>query len=297
MLEKSYYAILGLDPHAPTAAIKSQYRRLAKNYHPDLNPDNPQAATQFQELHAAYEVLSDPVKRRLYDAKIGRDWSTKDSYGENSGPRPYRYYDGRGYQRPRTNRPVMKPNRPRAAYSRYTLEVSLPELFKGTKRSLVVGQTFTCGRCKGKGKLLDKDGVICERCGGYGFVVDYRQVEVRLPPGLQPGMQVRLELAGGQPEHPLFDAPAMTDIAVTVHLCDPLPFEYHDNQLYITVQVPLGLLNEGGEWTIPAPEGGQFNFRIPAGTSSGSTLTLRKRGLRKGSSPRRGNLLCTVVAA
>ena len=117
-----------------------------------------------------------------------------------------------------------------------------------------------------------------------------------VPPGLQPGMNIRLEVANGTPEHSMLDAPIMTDISVTICLRESQPFEYRDHQLYTTAHVPIGVLDAGGEWTIPAPEGGEITFKIPAATVSGSVLTLRKRGLRNGSSQRRGNLLCTVLA-
>ena len=295
MPKRTFYEVLGVDRQAPAAAIKSQYRRLAKRSHPDLNPNDPQAARQFQEVQAAYEVLSDPERRQAYDTDSGFEpLETGNRRPWQNGSRTYRRYDGRPRQRPRATRPVSRPSQPRSAYSHYTIELTLQELFRGVRRPLVVGQTFTCGRCRGKGKL--ESGGVCERCGGYGFVVNYQRVEVLVPPGLQPGMNIRLDITSGQPEHPLLDAPVSNDIAVTICLRETPPFEYRDHQLYATAHVPAHLLSDGGEWTIPAPEGGEITFKIPPATLSGSVLTLRKRGLRNGSSQRRGNLLCTLLA-
>lgn len=290
MAKRTHYEILGIDRQAPVAEVKSQYRRLAKRYHPDLNPNNPQAAQQFREVQLAYDVLSDPDKRRNYDETL----APASAYNYTGGPRPYRRYDGRYRQQARNNRPVNRPYQPREAYTHYTVELTLAELFKGTRRSLVVGQTFTCGRCRGTGKL--ETGVTCGRCGGYGFVVSYKRTEVIIPPGMQPDMHIRIAVEDSAPEHPLLDAPIVTNISVMIRLCDSAPFEYRDHQLYITANVPAHLLAEGGEWTIPAPEGGEVTFNIPANTASGTTVTLRKRGLRHGSAQRRGNLFCTVVA-
>jgi DnaJ-class molecular chaperone len=297
MLKRTYYETLGLDRQAPTAEIKSQYRRLAKRYHPDLNPDNPKAAEQFQEVQAAYEVLSDQSRRHEYDAQLNintePDFDIGNYRPRTSRPRSYRRYDGRPRQRPRTNRATVKPTQPRSAYLQYSLEVSLPELFKETKRILTIGETFSCSRCHGKGKL--EGGIRCERCDGYGFVVSFRPAEIVLPPGLQPGMNIRVAL-NTEVDRSRLSAPITTNIAVTICLRDSAPFEYRDHQLYTTAKIPATLLGTGGTWSIPAPEGGEFSFKIPAGTTSGTTLTLRKHGLRNGSSQRRGNLLCTVIA-
>ncbi len=300
MPKPTYYEVLELDRHAPTAEVKSHYRRLAKRYHPDLNGGNPQTTQQFREVQAAYEVLSNPEQRQRYDMQLGIDepisegWTGSKRTG-GSGPRPYRRYDGRTRRSHRSSSyPVAKPTQPRAAYAHYIIEVSLPELFKGTQRALDIGQTLTCRRCRGRGKL--DSGQICERCGGYGFMVQQRRIQVTLPPGLQPDMQLRLEVAGEQPEHSLLDAPALTNIAATVQLRETPPFEFRDNQLRTTAFVPANLLAQGGEWTIPAPEGGSITFKVPAKTLSGSVLTLRRHGLRNGSSQRRSNLFCTVIA-
>ena len=130
MSKRTHYDVLGIDRQAAGAAVKSQYRRLAKRYHPDLNPDNPQAARQFHELQAAYEVLSDPERRQVYDNEIGVE-QVEFNRGRawQNGPRTYRRYDGRPRQRPRATRPLARPTQPRAAYSHYTVEVTLPELF------------------------------------------------------------------------------------------------------------------------------------------------------------------------
>ena len=285
---KTHYDVLGLDKQAPATLVRSQYRRLVKHCHPDLNPGNSKATQQFREVQAAYEVLSDPEKRRLYDQSLNPSYTGK-TYTYRSADARYRPHNHTTY-----SRPVSRPHQPRSFYSAYTVELNLAELFKGTRRPLVVGQTFTCKSCRGAGRLEDENS--CERCGGYGFVVSYQRVEVLIPPGLHPGMRLRIELDNGQPEHPLLSAPIKTNVAVTLKLSDPSPFEYRDNQLFIKTQVPAQILANGGEWVIPAPEGGEIGFKIAPQTASGTIVNLRKRGLRNGASHRRGNLLCTVVA-
>lgn len=294
MPEKTFYAVLGLGPEASAAEVKGQYRRLAKRYHPDLNPNNPNAAAQFRELRAAYDVLSDPIKRRQYDVGLGY---TPNTQPDNS--RFYRRYQpsNRTRRRYHANYPVTKATKPRAEYNQYTVDVTLPELFKGTRRLMTVGITYTCRYCRGKGRLVTDTGVMmCPHCDGYGFLVSFRQVPLILPPGLMPGMSMRLDVFNGRPENEALDAPVNTNILVTVQLLNSSPFEFRDNQLHTTAQVQASVLDEGGEWSIPAPEGGIITFNIPAHTNSGATLILRRRGLPRGSSHKRGNLYCTVVA-
>ncbi|HEX2911785.1 MAG TPA: DnaJ domain-containing protein [Chloroflexia bacterium] len=295
MRKRTHYETLGLTQDASLAQVKSQYRRMAKRYHPDLNQGDKKAAQQFLEVQAAYEILVDPEKRRHYDHSIG--YYKPQEQTSTRQQRRYTYdYDWRP-PRPRSrtyNRPVSRPHQPRAAYTHYTVEVSLQELFKGARRSLTIGQTFTCGRCRGTGKYENQ--LTCERCGGYGFVVSYRVVEVIIPPGLVPDMSIHLAVNDDQPEHPLLDTPVMTNISVTIKLSDSTPYEYRDHQLHTSTRVPADLLEQGGQWTIPAPEGGELTFKIPEETPSGSILTLRKHGLRNGASSRRGNLFCTVLA-
>ncbi|MDB5081218.1 MAG: hypothetical protein JWP00_3142 [Chloroflexi bacterium] len=294
MHKRTHYEVLEIDRNAAPAKIKAQHRMLVKRYHPDLNPGDPRASQQFREVQAAYDVLSDQDKRRLYDETLRVDpLENFDVYRES--PKSYHQYVAR--QQPRTKRstrPVTRPSQPRAAYSIYTVFLTLKELFRGARRTLTVGQTYTCGRCRGTGKV---DFLTCKRCGGYGFMVSYSKQEIIIPPGLQPDMQIRIDLNQGQPEDELLDAPIRTNISVTIRLDDSGPFEMRDNQVYTTAHVPADLLETGGNWTIPDPVEDEFTFAIPPNTPSGTTLKLRKHGLRLGASSRRGHLYCTVLAA
>jgi DnaJ-class molecular chaperone len=300
MQKRTHYEVLGVERNAHPTQIKSQHRRLAKQFHPDLNPGDPKASQQFREVQAAYDVLSDQDKRRSYDETLRPDpVEPFESFHENI--RNYRAYEAHPRARStgdtgtrRSTRPVNRPHQPRAAYSNYTVFLSLQELFRGARRTLTVGQTYTCGRCRGTGKI---DFMTCKRCGGYGFLVSYHNQDIVIPPGLQPDMQIRIDLSQGQPEDDILDAPVRTNVSVTVKLDDNGPFEMRDNQIYTTALVPAELLETGGSWTIPDPLGEEFAFTIPPHTQSGTTLKIRKHGLRLGASSRRGHLFCTLLAA
>lgn len=292
--QRTHYDVLGVERNAHPTQIRSQHRQLAKKFHPDLNPGDPKASQQFREVQAAYDVLSDEDKRRSYDETLRPTADPLDPFDVHREPPRYHEYAARPRQRPRRNtRPMSRPHQPREAYAQYTVYLTLQELFRGARRTLTVGQTYTCGRCRGTGKVELET---CKRCGGYGFLVSYSKQEVIIPPGLQPDMQIRVGLNQGEPEDELLDAPIRTNIAVTIKLDDSGPFEMRDNQIYTTALVPAALLETGGSWTIPDPMGDEFTFTIPPKTASGTTLKLRKHGLRLGASSRRGHLYCTVLA-
>jgi len=221
MQKRTHYEILELDRNAPPDQIKAHHRRLAKRYHPDLNPGDPRASQNFREVQAAYDVLSDQDKRRSYDETLRVEPLDAFEVYRDVTPR-YNEYAARPRQKPRRNtRPLNRPSQPREAYSQYTVYLSLLELFRGAKRVLTVGQTYTCGRCRGTGKV---DMLTCKRCGGYGFLVSYSKQEIVIPPGLQPEMQLRIDLNQGQLEDELLDAPIRANIAVTIKLDDSGPF-------------------------------------------------------------------------
>jgi DnaJ-class molecular chaperone len=294
MQKRTHYEILELGRNAPPAQIKAHHRRLVKRFHPDLNPGDPRASQQFREVQAAYDVLSDQDKRRSYDETLRVDpLEPFEVYRES--PKSYHEYVSRQHPRPRRNtRPLSRPSQSRAAYSNYTVYLSLQELFRGARRTLTIGQTYTCGRCRGTGKV---DLLTCTRCGGYGFLVSYEKHEIVIPPGLQPDMQIRIDVNQDQAEDAMLDAPLRPNISVTIRLDDSGPFELRDNELYTTAYIPANLLETGGNWTIPDPVGDEFTFAIPPNTPHGSILKLRRHGLRLGASPRRGHLYCTVFAA
>jgi DnaJ-class molecular chaperone len=293
---ENHYDRLELPVNATEQQIKMQYRRLAKRCHPDLNPNNPKAAEEFRKLHHAYTILSDPEKRQAYDASLSR---SSRGYEHDSAQHYYRrashtqaYAQTR--VRPTPRRHMYKPDRPRSSFLQYMLSLSIEELFKGARRRLTIGQTHTCPRCRGKGVL--GSGEKCPRCDGYTFLVSYEPTEVVIPPGVLPGTMIRVEVGGAYSPSPAFDVLYIDEVLVTIGVKEDEKYSVRDQHLYTTACIPTPLLKEGGEWKLPAPEGGELTITIPANTASGTVLTVRRQGLRNGASHRRGNLYCTVVA-
>jgi molecular chaperone DnaJ len=197
MAKRDYYEVLGVPKDAPEAAIKKSYRRLAKEYHPDLNKEKPkEAETKFKELSEAYEVLMDREKRSLYDryghagaqrafGNQGFDWSDFTHFGDLDdifGSSIFRDFFG-GTATPfggslfdeilrRSGRPTYGPSRGRDL--RMDLEVALEEVAKGAQKEIRVPHGVPCADCHGTGA---KDGNLtdCPQCNGTGQIRDVRR--------------------------------------------------------------------------------------------------------------------------
>jgi len=186
LVERDYYEILGVDRNADESAIKKAYRRLAIKYHPDRNPGDREAAERMKEINEAYAVLSDPHKRKLYDAygHAGlQGYTTEDIFAgtdfgsifQELGLRSIFSDFGFGssiFDDLFVNRrkKVEKPQPRRGADIHYQLEIDLQEAFRGVEKTIDLPKTEICPACKGKRAL--KNGIVtCRECGGTGQII------------------------------------------------------------------------------------------------------------------------------
>lgn len=185
--KRDYYEVLGVDKSATDDDLKKAYRKLAKKYHPDANPDNKEEAeAKFKEVNEAYEVLSDKQKRQMYD-QFGFDGP---QYGGGQGGGYYSYgsgFDGfsgfsdfgdlgdlgdifssffGGSSRTKSN-----PNSPRkGADLKVTLEITFEEAYKGVEKEVTINRNETCKSCKGSGAKAGTSAVKCGACNGTGKI-------------------------------------------------------------------------------------------------------------------------------
>ena len=161
-MARDYYEVLGVERTSSEDEIKKAYRRLARQYHPDANREDPEAEEKFKEIAEAYGVLSDPARRRDYDtygtAKVPTGgFDPFDLFASFFGGDPFGSYARRGENR-RGNDLVLE------------LEVTLEEAVKGASKSVTIRNLSTCGTCQGSGCQPGTSPVRCSRCGGTGAV-------------------------------------------------------------------------------------------------------------------------------
>ena len=217
MSNEDYYRLLGVNRSAAADEIKKAYRKLARKFHPDLNPGDKTAEDQFKQLQAAYDVLSNPEDRKLYD-QYGENWrAVKAGAGapppgwegaeratSGSGPRAGGFdfgdFDfgrfstgGAGgfdiFEEMFGGARGRGPRRGRGRDVEAELEVSLEEAHRGGRRTLQMQAAEICPTCGGTGLKGDK---VCETCGGDGQVLRPKTIEVNIAAGARNGSTIRL---------------------------------------------------------------------------------------------------------
>jgi len=330
VVKRDYYEVLGVDRSADAETLKKAYRKLALQYHPDRNPDDPDAEEKFKEASEAYAVLSDPEKRRAYD-RFGHEGVgaagggfadfgdlgafgdvLNDLFGDLFGTR-----GGAGTRRRGRGR--------RGADLRYQLDLDLADVLTGKEARITIPKMRpcgscggsgarsgtrpeTCGRCRGTGQLMFQQGFFrisrpCDACGGAGEVVRERCPSCRgqgrvesqqtLTVKIPAGVEhgTRLRLAG-EGEAGIEGGPP-GDLYVDVAV-RPHPFFTREGP-DLHCQVPVSFVQAalGGEIEVPTLEG-KVSMRIPEGTQSGRVFRLAGKGLPALGQRGRGDLLVQI---
>lgn len=324
MAKRDYYEVLGVAKTASDDEIKKAYRKLAMKYHPDRNPDNPEAEEKFKEASEAYEVLSDGEKRSMYDRMghgafegggAGGGFSAEDIFSQFGDIFGGAFGGGgRGQQRQR-----------RGSDLRYVMELSLEEAIKGTKKTITFSAPAPCEVCDGKGAKDASDVTTCKTCHGAGQVrmqqgffsvqqtcstcrgtgktiknpckschgsgIKDRQqtLEVTIPAGVDNGDRVRLTgkgeaIIGGQ----------AGDLYVEVVVREHPVFQRDGADLYMDVPISIADAALGKDIEIPTLDG-RVNLKVPEGTQTGKLFRLRGKGVKPIRHTMVGDLLCRIV--
>lgn len=325
MNKKDYYEILGVSRNATEAEIKQAYRRLALKYHPDKNPGNKEAEERFKEISEAYEVLTDAEKRRIYDlygheGLEGQGYSTgftdindifsafsdifEDFFGFRSGTR--------------------RSTRPRQGRSlRYDIEISLEEAFSGVEKEISFERLETCPACKGVG---GKDRQVCPNCHGMGHVTrshgffhisttcatcngegyvfskpcpdcmgngsirKKKRINIRIPPGVDTGSQLRIR---GEGEPGTYGAPP-GDLFIVTHVRKHDFFSREGEHLFCEIPVSFVQAILGDKIKMSMFGGEEIELEIPSGTQPGSVIKVPGKGMPIPRSSRRGDLFVKI---
>lgn len=325
MADGDYYDLLGVERGANDAAIKSAYRRLAMQFHPDKNGGCTDSEAKFKAISEAYDCLKDPQKRAAYDrygkAAFQNGGGAGSGFGDFADIFENIFGDFMGGGRGRQRSSAV-----RGADLRYDLSVTLEEAFVGKTASVEIdvaascepcggsgaapGATAdACGTCSGHGKVRVQQGmflmervcptchgagrVISEHCGtchGAGRVDRRKSLDVRIPPGVDEGTRIRLT---GEGEAGARGGPA-GDLYIFVHLMPHDLFERDGTNLYVKVPVSLTLAALGGSIDVPSIDLEQAELRIPAGTQTGKQFFRRGRGMPALNGGGRGDLIIEV---
>ena len=298
---RDYYKTLGVGRDADEKAVKSAFRRLARKYHPDVNPGDKEAERKFKEISEAYEVLRDPKKRQQYDqfGHLGANWQHAGAgapggwggttvgqeydfggLGGNLGDLFEDLLGGRGggvftQARMRRGRDV-----------RAEIALTIEDAFNGVLREITVPVAQVCTVCQGQGIL--GQGAVCTQCGGAGQVEQVKRLEVRIPQGVRTGSKIRVAGQGEPgPSGQRGDLYLIAKIAL-----HPL-FKRQGDDLQIEVPVSYSEAALGAEIDVPTMNA-RVKMTLPAGASSGQRLRLAGRGMPRMHGGGRGDLYVQI---
>lgn len=261
---KDFYATLGVSHDVDASTIKKAYRKLARELHPDARPGDASAEARFKEVGEAYAVLSDPEQRRQYDSIRAMGGGARFSAG------------GAGF------------------------EDAFAGMFRGGGRGTgagvedmlgnLFGGGYTMGPIPGADLTAAVEVSFRQAAEGATITLDVggRNVSTRLPVGVKDGQRIRIR-GKGQPSR---NGGPSGDLILTVHVHDHPVFTADGSNLRVRLPVTVSEAALGAEVEVPTLDGGHVRVKIPAGTSSGTTLRVKKRGLKTKSTT--GDLLATV---
>ena len=324
MIKRDYYEVLGLPRNAGETEIKKAYRAMALQYHPDRNPGNKEAEEKFKEASEAYEVLRDPEKRGLYD-RFGHEglrntgfqgFSNFEEIFSSFSSIFEDFFDmGQRGRRQRRNAPA------RGDDLRYDLSISFMDAATGQTREVELkkeenceacqgkgypadsppqqcpqcrgtGQTYhsqgfftisaSCGRCHGRGVATKS---VCRSCQGKGQVLKAKKLNLKIPPGVDNGSQLRLVGEGG----PGVNGGPPGDLYVVLHVEPHEFFQRDGTELHGEISISFVQAALGAEIEIPtlAAPG---KLKVPKGTQTGDVLRLRNLGMPSLRGGKRGDI-------
>ena len=322
-MARDFYDVLGVEKKAPADEIKKAYRKLARENHPDANPDDPKAEERFKEIQEAYSTLSDAEKRKQYDAGgMFGGFDPRGFGGAGAGPGGLGdlgdifssiFSRGRG---------GAGPEQMRGRDLETEVRLSFEQAMEGTQVSVTVPKQSTCAtcggngaapgtaprtcpRCGGRGVDAQSQGFFsisqpcpecggrgqviveaCPECGGSGLTPQRKRYRVNIPAGVHDGTRIRL--AGKGEDGPRGGPPG--DLYVTTRVAPSPVFKRRaDGNLEVRVPITIAEAVEGATVEVPTLRGSK-RIRVPAGTQHGTVQRLRGEGPPKPGGRTRGDI-------
>ncbi len=309
MTGKDYYKILGVSKNATEEDIKKAYRNLARKYHPDVNPGNKQGEERFKEINEAYEVLSDPEKRKKYDEMgdsffspqyeggFGYRYSGKDFFSDLFGDSfedLFSTFFGKD----------KKKRQQKGDDINLEFTISFEEALKGTTKTILVKYNNFCEKCTGRGGKvcptcsgagyrLEKKGVItvkkecencrgmgtrekCPVCNGSGTITKEKKVSFSIPAGVDNGDVVKIQ---GKGKEGVNGAPA-GDLNIHIHVTPDKYYRREGRDLYLELPLSITEAILGAYVQITLPYGATLSVKVPANTKEGQKLRIAGKGVK-----------------
>lgn len=312
MTKRCYYEILSVSRNATEEEIKKSYRRLAMQYHPDRNPGNREAEERFKEAAEAYEVLSDPQKREIYN-QYGHEGLSSSGFQGFSGFEDifssfgdifgdiFGFSNGRG--RGRTSARA-------GADLRYDLQISFMEAAFGLNKDIEIEKLArchecggsgsapgtspeVCPRCRGRGQVTQSSGFfsissICPNCRGQGQIITQpcrncrgggrekikKTAQIKIPAGVETGSRLRLRGEGEQGEY----GGPNGDLYIFIHVQEHEFFQRSDDDIICRVPISFVQAALGDSIEVPTLTGTE-KLKIPRGTQGGKIFRLKGKGI------------------
>jgi molecular chaperone DnaJ len=324
-MKADFYETLGVERSADEKQLKSAFRKLAMQFHPDRNPGDQACEHKFKEINEAYECLKDPQKRAAYDrfghaAFENGGMNGGGGHGFGAGGFADIFEDIFGDMMGGRRR--SSGGRERGADLRYNMEISLEEAFTGKTAQIRVPasiactecsgsgakpgtQPVTCSMCNGHGKVRASQGFFsiertcpqcqgrgqtikdpCPKCAGQGRVVEERSLSVNIPAGIEDGTRIRL---AGEGEAGQRGGPA-GDLYIFLAVKPHEFFQRDGADLYCKVPISMTTAALGGQFEVTTLDGTQTRVKVPEGTQNGRQFRLKGKGMPVLRQPNVGDL-------
>ena len=325
---KDLYGTLGVSKGASQDEIKKAYRKLARQYHPDANPGDDSAEERFKEIQGAYDVLSDPEKRKQYER-----FGSANGRGPGPGGVNFEGFDfadlgdlgdifgGLFGARGRTQQPRGQ----RGSDLEVEVRLSFEDSLRGAEAKVPVELTVACSECggtgaqpgtapvicpecNGRGVTSESQGLFalsqpCPRCRGNGTVIEQpcakckgsgrerrlRTYTVKIKPGVKDGTKIRLKGKGEAGAH----GGPNGDLIVVTRVAKSDTYERRGDDLIVQVPVSFPTAALGGKVEVPTPEGA-VSLKIPAGSEDGKLIRIKGRGAPRLTGKGKGDVLARV---
>ncbi len=294
---KDYYQTLGVERTASDEEIRKAFRKLARQYHPDVAKDKKTAEEKFKEINEAYEVLSDPEKRRKYDA-LGANWKQgaefrpppgweHGAWRSGGGREPFTdfHFGGTGFsdffeqffgstggrRAGSAFSEDFREHSQRGQDVEADIMVTLEEALNGSIRPVSLRRQTVCERCGGSGEINHRTCPVCHGTGETSKVDNYK---VKIPAGVREGQRLRL---AGRGESGVGSAPA-GDLFLRVRLAKHPDYRVEGDDLHYDLDLAPWEAVLGTQVTVPTLDG-RVSIKIPAGAQNGQKMRVRSHGL------------------